>query len=840
MNNSGERLSSRVDSPARTAVSGPGAGPAASAAVSARQTAVIYGTVAAAIIVALSPALFFSFGYHNDYQQWAYDSYSCCMQYPETNMLIDIGRYFGAFAQNLQASTIHTLDDLWWWRLIGILSVAGLASYYLHIVSLRRPPTWQNACVSVAVFTLPTMQFQAIWVAMYVFWTPPMLLSLAAADLLVRATRSGIPIQLSGHRIFLRQSALWHFAGLTLLAFVAVLAACFFYPMSATVLLVPAAHLLLSENGKQFRQMAVVAVVVLGSALVSLFVIHKFIVLPLLSNVPYLGEYGYTLTGSLLAEVPERLRFYIWEGAYLWLTLEIPLFPKLVVAVSVIATVYSMFRVFRGSINKGELLNVMMACGLFVAAVGPVLIVSQFSVTYRVRLAMNGIELLILFWLLRQLPIGSLRLASFLATFGVGCSFVGVYGTSAAAQAEHVLYSESVAHVASQDFHSIAIISPLCCKIQAFGWPLRVDFGVLTPAPGIFDLLIGPRYKGQTAFSVTDLVLPSSPTLLSEIESNKKKVPLAIEENAIVIDRAPLLGAPSFNDVLSKLATVSARPRNTRPGVRYGPANAVDGLAKTFWEIADVPFPIALELEFPTAHTLVGYSLSTVEATRRMPSSWELCVSSDRSHWYRLDEANEGRPWNNDETRNYKVAQTSGVTGIKLVVKATDDNSILRLYEFRPEFTTLPTSTSDREIAQDVSALRPNACAKAGEDAGIPHLLYAYKDYNVIQVGKLYVGVAQDLGPMDVRDVLLNTVPRPPSEKFIIAEDASSLEAAIDAIANSLRKLQLRMKRAHPAGAVSSAVIISLASQEHCASTRAAASGAMAVAPKVGSPTMRF
>ena len=73
MNNSGERLSSRVDSPARTAVSGPGAGPAASAAVSARQTAVIYGTVAAAIIVALSPALFFSFGYHNDYQQWAYE-----------------------------------------------------------------------------------------------------------------------------------------------------------------------------------------------------------------------------------------------------------------------------------------------------------------------------------------------------------------------------------------------------------------------------------------------------------------------------------------------------------------------------------------------------------------------------------------------------------------------------------------------------------------------------------------------------------------------------------------------------------------------------------------------
>ena len=57
-------------------------------------SALAYGAVAAAIILALSPSLFFSFGYHNDYQQWAYNSHTCCLQYPETNMLIDIGRYF--------------------------------------------------------------------------------------------------------------------------------------------------------------------------------------------------------------------------------------------------------------------------------------------------------------------------------------------------------------------------------------------------------------------------------------------------------------------------------------------------------------------------------------------------------------------------------------------------------------------------------------------------------------------------------------------------------------------------------------------------------------------------
>ena len=748
----------------RFAVAGPSVG----------HSILVYGAVAAAIILALSPGLFFSFGYHNDYQQWAYDSHTCCMQYPETNMLIDLGRYFGAFAQNLQAFTIHTLDDLWRWRLIGILSVAGLASYYLYIVSLRRPPTWENACLSVAVFTLPTMQFQAIWVAMYVFWTPPILLSLAAVHLLIKATERGIPFELSGRRILFDRPVLWRFAGLTLLAFVSVLAACFFYPMSATFVVVPAAHLLLSENKQRFRHVAVLSAAVLGGAFVGLFVIHKFIVLPHLSNVPYLGQYGYNLAGSSLAEILRRLSFYLWEGAYLWLSLEIPLFPKLVAAASLFAAAYLAVRVFRGSINKNVLLDILMAFGLFVVAVAPVLVVEQFAQTNRIQLAMNGIELLISFWLLRQLPIGSLRLASFFAMLGVCCSFAGVYGTSAVAHAEHVLYSKSISNVSPKGYHSIALISSTCCRMQALGFPLRGDFGALTPAPGIFDLLIGPRYNGTTAFSVTDIPLPPEAAVLRAIERNLKTVPLAIEENAIVIDSSPIYGQPSFKDIFGKLATVSARPHDMRRGTLYGPANAVDGLGNTFWEIADVPFPIALELTFPTAHILAGYTLSTVDATRRMPSSWELCVSSDRLRWYRLQEMSEGRAWNNEETRHYKVAPTAGVTGIKLIVKATDDNSILRLYEFRPEFTTPPAPASGTEVAHDVS------CTQEAADRATPELLYAYKGYNVVRLGELYIGVAQELGPMDIRDVLENATPRPPAEKFIVARDISSLDATID------------------------------------------------------------
>jgi hypothetical protein len=200
---------------------------------------VYYVAVAIAICIALSPALFFSFGYHNDFNAWAYDTRSCCSNHPETEILLAIGRYFGAYAQNLQFTTIHTLHDLWIWRLIGIVSTALLAVYYLYIVSPKRSPTWQNACLSVAIFTLPTMQWQAIWVSMYMFWTPPMLLSLAAAHL-IRNT-SELPI-LPIPR-WLRGAALP-----LAFAFAALLAGLCFYPMSATLLLVPAAHLLLTDN----------------------------------------------------------------------------------------------------------------------------------------------------------------------------------------------------------------------------------------------------------------------------------------------------------------------------------------------------------------------------------------------------------------------------------------------------------------------------------------------------------------------------------------------------------------------------------------------------------------
>ena len=634
------------------------------------QTAVIYAAVAASIFFALSPSLFFSFGYHNDFNAWAYDTHVCCTRHPETQLLISIGRYFGAYAQNLQFWTIHSLADLWIWRLIGIISAAMLAVYYLYIVSLRRPPTWQNACLTVAVFTLPTMQFQAIWVSMYMFWTPPFLLSLVAAQLLLKAAEGDFV-----SNRFARQRA----ARLTLQAFAALLAGFFFYPMSATFVLVPAAHLLLTENRRQVRRMAILAVAIVGCAFVAVFLIHKFIVLPRLTHLPDVGDYQFKFTDNAAAEAVRRLRIYLADSSSLWLGLQIPLFRYLVGLVALVGAGYCAIRIFRRAITAREFINVLMACSLFVVAVAPVLVVHQFSTTYRIMLTMTGIELLVLFWLLNQMPIGGLRLASIFAALGIACSLIGIYGTSASAQAEYDLYSKTVANLSPQEFHSLVILRPARAR-PVFGFALENDYGGLAPISHVFDLLIGARYKGAAAFDVATLQMP--PDYALAMQQGDENLPLGIPENAVVIDTSPVYGLPDFKDAMSQMATVSARP--------YGendPINAVDGVANTFWQVcANQPFPIELALIFPAAHSLRGYSLATVDKTDRMPSNWEILVSSDRTNWRSLQEVTNAKPWEKREERRYDVEPQSDITGVKLVINATRAKSCMRLYEFRPIF----------------------------------------------------------------------------------------------------------------------------------------------------------
>jgi hypothetical protein len=634
----------------------------------ANRAMTFYGTVAVSIMIALSPSLFFSFGYHNDFNAWAYDVRHCCTYHPETRILVAIGRYFGAYGQNLQFWTIRSLRDLWLWRLVGILSTALLAIYYLHIVSLRRPPTWQNACLTVAVFTLPTMQFQAIWVSMYMFWTPPMLLSLAAADLILTATEQAIFVD-------------WRSVQRPLLfvlpAFALLLAGLSFYPMSATLLLVPAAHLLVTQNDPRFRRMATAAAIVLGSAFVAYFAIHKYIVLPRLADVPYLGEYQFAFTSGIFSEAMRRAWAYLKIGEYFWLGLEISWFAELVALCGLLALSYCIVRIVRRSTVVTGLIGFLMACCLFLVAAAPLLIVEQFASTFRITFTMTAIELLIFFWLLKQLPIAAPVLASIMAAFGIGLSLISVYGIAASAHGEYVRDKRAVAALSPNAFHSIIVLRRNAPR-TAFGYDMRGDFGGLSPTVYIFDLLIGPRYYDQRIGS-QHMERASFDVQTLYIAADESGSPV-LEKNATTIDASAIYGLPLVKN-FSRFATVSAHPRGA-----FGPINAVDGDPNTFWEVCGALFPIELELDYPSMRILRGYNMSTVEATERMPSKWKIWITSDHVNWRLLQEELDDKVWQTREARHYDVAPPAGIIGVKLVIEATHAGSCMRLYEFQPIF----------------------------------------------------------------------------------------------------------------------------------------------------------
>jgi hypothetical protein len=611
--------------------------------------AVQYATVAATLIVALCPSLFFTFGFHNDFNAWGYDAARCCSGHPETRILMAIGRYFGAFAQNLQFMTIRSLGSLWAWRLIGIASIAALACFYLRIVSLRWPPEWTDVFLTIAVFTLPTMQFQAMWVSMYVFWTPPMALGLVAASLLLTVTDRD-PRKDTWRAIILVSAAL-----------LALLCGLCFYPMSATIVLVPAAHLLVRRDQARFRWFAVAATFTLGTAFIVYFAVHKLLVLPHLKNVPYLGEYQFVLHPGIVGETARRAIEYLNLSSYLWMPFEVPWVPEFVLWIALAGLVFALIRLARGRLP--DAIDFALACGLFLVATAPVLVVDQFSESFRITFTMTAIVMLSLFWLVRQIIARQAVPATAFAVLGILLAFAGVYGTSRSSALDFRLSQAAVAGLAPHDFHAITVVRRPQQRL-AFGQELRNDFGGLAPIPLIFDALIGTRYNGAASFDVQTIYVDSASGFL--------------ERPTVLIDLSRIYGVADVAD-FSQFATVSATPRGA-----IGPLNAVDGYPATFWEVCDISLPATLEIDYPTARAVSGYDLSTVELPERMPKDWEIWTSSDQRSWAEAQKVSDAPAWRGGEKRSFGLKAAETIRGIRLVIKATRAANCMRLYEFTP------------------------------------------------------------------------------------------------------------------------------------------------------------
>jgi F5/8 type C domain-containing protein len=422
--------------------------------------------------------------------------------------------------------------------------------------------------------------------------------------------------------------------------------------------------------------MAVISAVALGGAFVVYFAIHKFVVLPRLGDVPYLGEYTFTFASSMLSEASRRIVAWLDTGSYFWIGLQLPWFPTVVAVVAAIGLAFGVLRLRRRSTPARSYVNFMVACGLFVVAAAPVALVSQFTNTFRIMLTMTAIELLVFFWVLKFLPVATWFLSSALAAIGVVAAFVSVYGTSASVAMEYAIDKRAVAGLAPNEFHSILVLRRVSPR-EAFGLGLRGEFGVLSPIPHVFDQLIGSRYFNEPK-GADDGTRPSFD--VEELYIGRTEDGPVLEKNATIVDLSEIYGKSPITD-FSQFAIVAATPRS-----EIGPLNAVDGIRGTFWEVCGQPFPVQLELDLPATHTLKGYTMSTVETPERMPRKWEIWVTADQRSWHRIQERTDLNLWKNEEKREYQIQPEAKITGIRLVIDETAIKSCMRLYEFTPLF----------------------------------------------------------------------------------------------------------------------------------------------------------
>ena len=117
-------------------------------------------------------------------------------------------------------------------------------------------------------------------------------------------------------------------------------------------------------------------------------------------------------------------------------------------------------------------------------------------------------------------------------------------------------------------------------------------------------------------------------------------------------------------------------------------SSAFDGKTRYFWEAVG-PFPHWVQVDFgkDTPPRVTGYRLATggdgpngEDSTERMPVQFRLMGSNDGEAWIELDLRQNEPPWQPYQSRIYTVAFPEPYRWIRLVVDATLNKRVLRLY----------------------------------------------------------------------------------------------------------------------------------------------------------------
>jgi len=116
----------------------------------------------------------------------------------------------------------------------------------------------------------------------------------------------------------------------------------------------------------------------------------------------------------------------------------------------------------------------------------------------------------------------------------------------------------------------------------------------------------------------------------------------------------------------------------------YSILKVFDNSLHSFWETRFEGHPVTLDFEYNQPTKLYSYEfycgIHGRDSTDRMPMSWKVLASSDRSTWVTLDTHENVKPWNQDEKRLFKINAQQPYLYYKFVFEKTA-SAMIRLYE---------------------------------------------------------------------------------------------------------------------------------------------------------------
>ena len=232
-----------------------------------------------------------------------------------------------------------------------------------------------------------------------------------------------------------------------------------------------------------------------------------------------------------------------------------------------------------------------------------------------------------------------------------------------------------------------------------------------------------------------------------------------LHEGAVIADMAaPLYLAPTFMKTNPGSCAREFAYYDVSPEVFAKHSSLrlfdFDRTSDSYWQTE--PYPVVFRVRYAGPKVITNYTLGAGNDVTKMPVSWRFEGSVDSVSWVLLDEPQNQATWLPGQQREYPIANHNPYRYYRFVfTKGVDTTLRIAKIAFHGE-PTQPTVSYE------------------------PVLLTSYEGYNVILVGDLYVGLAQELGSIDALAILRNALPRPPDVQFIVAKDIASLKRMID------------------------------------------------------------